>query len=114
MKVLQQGARRGALVALLLFSSVLVKEVYGSDVCNTHDSASWTPAASIGTLKAAVIYACNQNASTIQLPSWAKSIWDSSKQLSVPRFYKDNSLGKYLMLSTPLGRDGDRKGVDLC
>ncbi len=60
---------------------------------------------SVGIVKAVVIYACDTSASTNVLPSWWAQIWDSSKQLSVPRWYKDNSLGQLILNAVPYGRD---------
>ncbi len=103
MRVLQRGSKGVLLFALLFLLFIPTKEGFGMFVCGPIDTVTWTAAPSTGTLKAVVIYACSTGAATIQLPSWAKTIWDSSKQVSVPRYYRDNSLGKYHMNAVAYG-----------
>ncbi len=58
------------------------------------------------TLNAIVIYACSTGAPLgTLLPSWKDDIWNPNVQLSVPRFYLDNSAGKYLITAAAYGRD---------
>lgn len=71
--------------------------------CFTSDSSA-ASATGIDTLKALAVFA--QHAlNTTKLPVWADSIWDSARQLSVPRYFKDNSLGKYVMTAVASSRN---------
>ncbi len=62
---------------------------------------------STGTFRALVVYACGSDAPADTLPDWWASIWDTATaaQHTVPRYFKDNSLGKYLLIPTLYGRD---------
>ncbi len=107
MKVLGRGISKNILLSALLFSiSISAEEAHGLFVCGTPDSATWPFAPPIDTLKAVAVYACRTSAPTIQLPTWAKGIWNSSQQASVPRYFKDNSFGKYLMTAAAYGSGG--------
>ncbi|HXF49317.1 MAG TPA: right-handed parallel beta-helix repeat-containing protein [Verrucomicrobiae bacterium] len=88
----------------LLFSSTWGDEpAYDTTGCWTNSSAT-ASASGVDTIKAVAIFACKTTASTTAKPVWADSIWDSSLQHSVPRYYKDNSLGKYIMSAVASGR----------
>lgn len=94
-----------SLVSLLFFSSNSREDIADTSRCGTPQSGTFNLARGIDTLKAVVIYACSTGVGSELLPSWFASIWDSSQQLSVPRYYKDNSLGKYIMTAQAFGRD---------
>jgi len=76
--------------------------------CLTSDSVQ-PPAAPAGqrTLSPVAIYACSETLPPNEelLPSWYDSIWTPTIPHSVPKFYKDNSLGKYIMNSAAFGRN---------
>ncbi|HXF49828.1 MAG TPA: hypothetical protein VNL73_10465 [Verrucomicrobiae bacterium] len=73
-------------------------------------TATPTVAPSTGVAKGVAIYATWDSTTHPKrdtLPFWWKNIWDSTQQLSVPKYFKDNSQGNYRMQITPFGRDGD-------
>ncbi len=76
-----------------------------SATCQNYPISASHPELSNDTVKAVAIYACGSNASTDTLPFWWASVWNADSQHSVPRFYKDNSVGKHIIEATPLGRD---------
>lgn len=51
-------------------------------------------------VKAVVLYA------TDAPPVWWKDVWNPDSQFSVPRFYKDNSFGKYILTADVYARPG--------
>lgn len=73
--------------------------------CVIKQDSSWTVgvpvAPSAGVAKGVAIYA--SYVTNAARPSWWTKIWDSTVQLSVPKFYKDNSLGQYSLQITPFG-----------
>ncbi len=77
--------------------------------CGEESDTTTQPAVpKTGVAKAVVIYATwdsTTNPKKDTMPDWWANVWDSTRQLSVPKFYKDNSLEKFLMLPTPYGRD---------
>ncbi|MCI0531913.1 MAG: hypothetical protein L0Y74_08205, partial [candidate division Zixibacteria bacterium] len=106
MNFLRRMGRNILVLAMLLlpFSSSWGQE----EGCSTPNGSS-TPVPTPDTLKAVAIYACTTFTfpSLRKLPTWAHSIWDSGVQLSVPRFFKDNSLGKYMISARAFGRTSD-------
>ncbi len=97
-------------IFLVLFSMVIWGDIVQAQAVDTFfcSTDSLHPVGSIpttGTVKAVAIYACGSNASTDTLPVWWAQVWDTARQHSIPRLYKDNSLGQYIMLPTPYGRD---------
>ncbi len=73
--------------------------------CPPYPCINQYPDPTIDTVRALVLYACGSNAATDTLPNWWASIWNPDSQHSVPQYFKDNSLGRYIMLPTPYGRD---------
>ncbi|MCI0596703.1 MAG: hypothetical protein L0Z48_09225 [candidate division Zixibacteria bacterium] len=102
-------------VILLLFGS----RVYGTDsvfACfpladtvaspTTHLCTGFCPLnPTLGNVRAVVIYASGPGRSSDNLPSWKDSIWNINIQRSVPKYYKDNSLNRYILSATTFGRD---------
>ncbi|MGE5692946.1 MAG: FlgD immunoglobulin-like domain containing protein [Candidatus Zixiibacteriota bacterium] len=91
---------------LLLFSLVSAEDDSTFFRCLTPDSVI-PPAVPVGseTLSVVAIYACGTEASTTALPSWWERIWQPDTQHSVPKFYKDNSFGNYIMNSGAFGQN---------
>jgi M6 family metalloprotease-like protein len=55
------------------------------------------------TLSPVAIYVCGNDAGSALLPKWHDSIWNPTIRHSVPRYFKDNSLGKYIMKPSAFG-----------
>ncbi len=76
-------------------------------ICRIDSAPPPAPMApSTGVAKGVAIYATWSNTTHPKrdsLPSWWKDIWDSTRHPSVPKFYKDNSLGSYRLQITPYG-----------
>ncbi|MCI0595321.1 MAG: hypothetical protein L0Z48_02130, partial [candidate division Zixibacteria bacterium] len=90
-------------LGIISFYSSALAEEDSLFYCSTPDSIGRTVQAGQQTLSPVAIFACGTDASTDRLPSWYSSIFNFAVQLSVPRFYRDNSLGKYIMNSTAFG-----------
>lgn len=79
--------------------------------CGEESDTTTQPAVpKTGATKAVVIYATwdsTTNPKKDTMPDWWARVWDSTKQLSVPKFYKDNSLGKYMISARAFGRTSD-------
>ncbi|MGE5692579.1 MAG: hypothetical protein ACM3YF_02235 [Candidatus Zixiibacteriota bacterium] len=106
------GYRIAALVLLgVLVHSGLASGQSASTLlrCLTPDAA-FAPAAPAGerALSPVAIYACGTYADTTFLPPWYDDIMDTAVGLSVPGFYRDNSLGKYRMKPGAFGRNSTR------
>lgn len=57
------------------------------------------------TLRVLAIWAVADSATNKKLPTFWRQMWDSNQQISVPRFYGDNSDRKYILNVDPLGPD---------
>ena len=72
--------------------------------CAYEDSINWGKCdflrPSIDTTRILAIY-CTPHLADDTLPTYWSIVWDTTYQLSIPRFFKDNSKGKYLLYCDP-------------
>ncbi|MGE5693377.1 MAG: hypothetical protein ACM3YF_06315 [Candidatus Zixiibacteriota bacterium] len=89
----------------VLLSSVSAQDDTTFFRCFTTDSVQ-PPAAPAGqrTLAPVALFACGSYANKQTLPKWYDSVWTLTIPHSVPKYFKDNSLGRYIMYSDAFGR----------
>ena len=61
----------------------------------------------IDTVFAVALYACTDTSIVQTLPTWYADVWDSTRNLSVPRYYAENSNYKHVVFADPFGRTDD-------
>ncbi|MDW7679784.1 MAG: hypothetical protein SCK70_04425, partial [bacterium] len=74
-------------------------------VCGTTEGMVVQSVPRIGQVAAIVIYSCDYDASTYDLPDWYDDICDTNYQYSIPNYFKDISFGNHILTMTPYGRN---------